>query len=112
MFDVGQQLLAVPGLLPDMLESVRWLTDLATVCILQAATADREVIPNPGSSFLGRPSTDGRGDDAVGTPNMSVQLRLLRSSARDDPFAARGSSSRSLRAIAALLLRASCRARG
>jgi len=45
MFDVGQQLFAVPGLLPDMLESIRLLTDPATVRILQAETADRASDP-------------------------------------------------------------------
>jgi hypothetical protein len=41
MFDVGQQLFAVPGLLPDILESLLRLTDLATVRNLQAEAADR-----------------------------------------------------------------------
>lgn len=45
MFDVGQQLLAIPGVVPDMLKRIRRWNDLTTFHILQAATADRTSDP-------------------------------------------------------------------
>ncbi len=45
MFDVGQQLLAIPRFVPDMLERIRRWTDLTTVHFLQAGAADRASYP-------------------------------------------------------------------
>jgi hypothetical protein len=44
-FDVGQQLFALLGFVPDMLERIRRWNDLTTFHILQAAAADRTSDP-------------------------------------------------------------------
>jgi hypothetical protein len=77
--DVRQQLFAIPGLVPDMFERIRRRTDLTTVRILQAGTADRASYP----PTLAPAFQDDRHSLVAAMPPLAFWTRLWRFASSD-----------------------------